>query len=237
MNIIVSGASRGIGYQTVKLFCRDNGNRVLVISRNKEKLEELKNECVKANPGTVLHILPYNLENLQGIEKELAVAIGEYLDSVDVLVNNAGLLVKRPITEIDPEDALRMMKVNFLAPMILVRSLLPLLKKGREPHVVNIGSMAGVQGGKKFEGLSAYSASKAAVHILTECLAVEFQESSIRFNALALGAARTEMLAEAFPGLDPPLDASEMAEYIKEFACRGQRYFNGKTLPVALSTP
>ncbi len=237
MNIIVTGASRGIGYETARLFCRDDENRVLVVSRNKERLEALRNECMKDNPGSGLHILSYDLENLQGIENDLVKDIGELFSSVDILINNAGLLIKKPVVEMDPEDAVRMMKVNFLAPMILSRSLMPLLGRAAKAHVVNIGSMAGVQGGKKFKGLSAYSASKAALHILTECLAEEFKDSGVRFNALALGSVRTEMLAEAFPGLEAPLDASGMAEYIKDFALRGQRYFNGKILPVAFSTP
>jgi NAD(P)-dependent dehydrogenase (short-subunit alcohol dehydrogenase family) len=237
MNIIVTGASRGIGYETCRLFCRDDGNRVIAISRSQDRLEELHGSCVKDFRGSTLHNLPFDLEDLQGIEKLLAQKIGKLFDSVDILVNNAGLLVNTPVLEMDPKDAERMMRVNFLAPMILVRSLLPLLEKGSEPHVLNIGSMAGIQGGKKFVGLSAYSASKAAVHTLTECLAVEFRESGIHFNALALGAVRTEMLAEAFPGLEPPLNALQMAEYIRDFAMKGQRYYNGKVLPVAISTP
>jgi NAD(P)-dependent dehydrogenase (short-subunit alcohol dehydrogenase family) len=237
MNIIVTGASRGIGYQTARLFCRNEGTRVVAISRSRERLEELYESCVKDFSGSSLYILPFDLEDLKGIEKVLVQEIGKLFDSVDILVNNAGILIKKPVVEMDPVDAERMMRVNFLAPMILVRTLLPLLEKGSEPHVLNIGSMAGVQGGKKFGGLSAYSASKAAVHTLTECLAAEFPESGIRFNALALGAVGTEMLAEAFPGLEPPLDASQMAEYIRDFAMNGQRYYNGKVLPVAVSTP
>jgi NAD(P)-dependent dehydrogenase (short-subunit alcohol dehydrogenase family) len=97
--------------------------------------------------------------------------------------------------------------------------------------------MAGVQGGKKFPGLSIYSASKAAIHVLTECLAEEYREEGISFNALALGSVQTEMLAEAFPGLKAPLKPSEMAKYIYEFALSGHRYYNGQILPVTVSTP
>ena len=68
-------------------------------------------------------------------------------------------------------------------------------------HVVNVTSMAGFQGSGKFSGLSYYSASKAALGSLTECLAEELKEDEVKVNALAIGSVQTEMLAEAFPGL------------------------------------
>ncbi len=237
MNIIVTGASVGIGYELARKFAGMKENTVLVLSRNEKRLRNLEQACLKECPDSNLIVVPYDLEKLEGIEGELRERIGEHFSSLDVLVNNAGLLIKKPLMEMDPVDAIRMMTVNFIAPMILVRSLMPLLEKAVGAHVVNIGSMAGMQGAKKFRGLSAYSASKAAVHILTECLATEFKKSSVRFNALALGSVQTEMLGVAFPGLEAPLKASEMAGFIMDFALRGQLYFNGKTLPVSISTP
>lgn len=237
MNIIITGASRGIGYKTALKFAGDGNNTVLALSRNEKNLKNLRQECQDANPGSSLQILPYDLENLEGIAGELREKILEYFDTLDILINNAGLLIKKPVMKLLAEDAGRMMTVNYIAPMILVRSLMPLMEKAGGAHVVNIGSMAGMQGSKKFPGLSAYSASKAAIHILTECLATEFKESGVRFNALALGSVQTEMLAEAFPGLEAPLRDSEMADFIMDFALNGQKYFNGKTLPVAIAAP
>jgi len=104
-------------------------------------------------------------------------------------------------------------------------------------HVVNISSMGGVQGSVKFAGLSAYSSSKGALITLTELLAEEYKEHGPSFNVLALGAVQTEMLEEAFPGYKPPMLAIEMAEYIVDFSLNGQKYYNGKLLQVANSTP
>jgi 3-oxoacyl-[acyl-carrier protein] reductase len=73
--------------------------------------------------------------------------------------------------------------------------------------------------------------------ILTELLAEEFKESGPSFNALALGAVQTEMLEEAFPGYQAPVSASEMAQYVIDFGLNGQRFYNGKVLPVSSSTP
>ncbi len=104
-------------------------------------------------------------------------------------------------------------------------------------HIVNVGSMGGFQGSDKFPGLSAYSASKAALHNLTESLAKDFAELGIKVNCLALGSAQTEMLEKAFPGYESPVMAFEMGKYIADFALTGHKFFNGKILPVALSTP
>jgi NAD(P)-dependent dehydrogenase (short-subunit alcohol dehydrogenase family) len=89
----------------------------------------------------------------------------------------------------------------------------------------------------KFPGLSAYSASKAALHILTECLAHELSEQEIKVNCLALGSAQTEMLEQAFPGYQSPVMAFEMGKYTADFALTGHKFFNGKILPVAATTP
>jgi NAD(P)-dependent dehydrogenase (short-subunit alcohol dehydrogenase family) len=97
--------------------------------------------------------------------------------------------------------------------------------------------MGGVQGSMKFPGLAAYSSSKAAVITLTELLAEEYKENGPSFNVLALGAVQTEMLEEAFPGLQAPNSALEMANYIKDFSEKGQQFYNGKLLQVSSSTP
>ena len=116
-----------------------------------------------------------------------------------------------------------------------IQNTLPLMQSGS--HIVNIGSMGGFQGSVKFPGLAAYSASKAALHTLTECLAFELADQGIKVNCLALGSAQTEMLEKAFPGYESPVMAFEMGKYIADFARTGHKFFNGKTLPVAVTTP
>jgi NAD(P)-dependent dehydrogenase (short-subunit alcohol dehydrogenase family) len=113
------------------------------------------------------------------------------------------------------------------------------LKSGmaRGSHIVNISSMGGFQGASKYRGLSYYSASKAAIACLTECLAGEFSADGISVNCLAIGAVQTEMFEEAFPGYEAPVNAGEMAEFVAGFALTGNKYFNGKILPVAVTNP
>jgi NAD(P)-dependent dehydrogenase (short-subunit alcohol dehydrogenase family) len=97
--------------------------------------------------------------------------------------------------------------------------------------------MGGIQGSLKFSGLAAYSSSKGAVITLSELLAEEYQEQGISFNVLALGAVQTEMLQEAFPGYQAPISASEMSNYIFDFALNGNKYYNGKVLQVSSTNP
>ena len=104
-------------------------------------------------------------------------------------------------------------------------------------HIVNISSMGGFQGSAKFPGLSAYSASKGALGILTECLAEELKDKNIKVNCLALGSSQTEMFEAAFPGVEAGTLAFEMGRYVAEFAQNGHKYYNGKILPVANTTP
>ncbi len=92
-------------------------------------------------------------------------------------------------------------------------------------------------GSVKFAGLSAYSSSKGALSVLTECLAEELKDTNIKANCLCLGSVNTEMLQQAFPGYEAPLNPKQMADYIGNFALTGHTFFNGKVLPVSVSTP
>jgi 3-oxoacyl-[acyl-carrier protein] reductase len=147
------------------------------------------------------------------------------------------LLVKKPFEQLSSSDWQRSFNVNFFGPVELTQLCLPLLKNSEQGHILNITSMGGFQGSSKFPGLSAYSASKAALGNLTECLAEELKEENVAVNALALGAVQTEMLAEAFPGFEPPMHSEQMARFIADFAVNGRQFFNGKVLPVSTSTP
>ena len=223
--VIITGCSRGIGYQLAQLFTAA-GHEVLALSRNVEP--------IKALNLNKLHCFPFDISK----EDSLAAVsnfIREHWEEVDILIHNAGTLVNQPFLETTTEMFEEVYKVNVFGVAALTRTVLPFMTA--EGHVVTISSMGGVQGSAKFPGLSAYSSSKGAVITLTELLAEEFKESGPSFNVLALGAVQTEMLEEAFPGYQAPLKAAEMAAYIMDFALNGHSYYNGKLLQVSNSTP
>jgi NAD(P)-dependent dehydrogenase (short-subunit alcohol dehydrogenase family) len=223
-NIIVTGTGRGIGYELALKFA-NSGNQVLALSRQTP-------EKLLCHPN--ITCISVDLSQEDELSK-----VTDFLSSnwtnVDAIVHNAGALIHKPFAETTVSDFEKVYKVNVFAVASLTRITLPFLKKGS--HVVSISSMGGIQGSMKFAGLSAYSSSKAAVITLSELLAEEYKEQGIAFNVLALGSVQTEMLAEAFPGYQAPLTASQMADYIFDFTLTGNRYFNGKVLQVSSSTP
>ncbi|MCB9276960.1 MAG: SDR family oxidoreductase [Lewinellaceae bacterium] len=227
-NIIITGASRGIGYQAALQLARQ-GHRVLVLSRNEEALRQLKAEA-----GENLDHLAFDLQRPDAralLEKV------KPMGRVDVLINNAGLLIKLPFEELTTTDWQHMMAVNLYGPAHLAQILRPFLEKSERAHILNISSMGGYQGSSKFPGLMGYSTSKGALSIFTECLAEEWRDKNIACNCLCLGAVQTEMLAQAFPGYEAPLSSDKMGSFIAYFATEGHHFFNGKVLPAALSTP
>lgn len=223
-NIIVTGTSRGIGFELVKLLAAE-GHNVLALSRDEKPITALKLKNVTA--------LSCDL-----CDSEDLVSARDFLDQweqVDTLINNAGSLLNKPFLETSMAEFEQVYRVNVFGLVEMTKTVLP--KMNKEGHVVTISSMGGVQGSVKFPGLSAYSSSKGAVITLTELWAEEYKETGPSFNVLALGAVQTEMLEEAFPGYQAPTTALQMAQYIKDFALTGQQLYNGKLLQVSNSTP
>ena len=229
MLILVTGASRGIGLELVKKLSATKGSLVMAVSRDTGGLKKISARITNLVP------VQADISSDKGIAA-VTDSVKNQKAPLGILVNNAGWLVKKEITAMRRDDLQLSFNVNVIAPCLLIRSLLPFVGK-EGAHVVNISSMGGVQGSAKFPGMSAYSASKGALGILTECLAEELRSLRVSVNCLALGAVHTEMLQAAFPGYRAPHQAHEMAEYIAQFALTGHHYYNGKLLPVSVSTP
>ena len=226
-NILIVGASTGIGEEMTKLFAANKQNTVLAISRNVESnadLEKLDNVICK---------------NIDLESTNLKKYLHQFLDSfqsIDYVVFNAGKLINKPFLELTEEEILSSYKVNALSAFNVFQVVIPKMKNPNS-HLVTISSMGAFQGSVKFSGLSSYSSSKAALTNLTEMLAEEFKSSNISFNSLCLGAAQTTMLEQAFPGYQAPVSASKMAEFIVDFTLKANQWLNGKIIPVSLSTP
>ena len=234
MNILLTGASSGVGFEAVLELILKSDNKVIALARSADKLSRLLEIAKGLNPECNLFPVQFDLLN-DDIEQGLKPFIAQQFGQIDVLINNAGNLEVKPFEQSSEVDFVEMLQSNFLNHVRLIQGLLPLMQS--PSHIVNIGSMGGFQGSAKFAGLSAYSASKAALHNFTECLAEELKERKISVNCLALGSAQTEMLEKAFPGYESPVMAFEMGKYIADFALPGHKFFNGKVLPVAVTTP
>jgi len=224
-NYLITGAAKGIGREITLQLCKE-GHCVWALSRDVDALAALVEKGAR----------PITWDLGQWVNQPSAYTWpDDFPDTLDGLVNNAGILINAPVSELTAGDAELMWKINVQAPTLLVKHLLSRFAPGS--HIVNIGSMGGFQGSAKFPGLSMYSATKAALASLSECWAAELAEHQISVNCLALGAVNTEMLQKAFPGYTAPVQPSEMGRYIAEFLQTGHRVFNGKILPVALTNP
>lgn len=243
MNCIVSGASSGIGREMVSYLLR-TGHQVLAIARREELLKSLtesieqegetsKSSSVFRPQSLNLHILKADL-SLESSIKEVRQAI-ESWEKVDVLINNAGQLINKAFLESSAENFMDQFKANVVTAVNLIKAADPYLRRGS--HIVNISSMGGFQGSSKYAGLSAYSSSKGALSVLTECLAEEYKLKGISVNALALGAVQTEMLKKAFPDYNPNMSPQKMAAFIADFALNSGSVMSGRIIPVATANP
>ncbi len=225
--VVVTGAGRGIGFRTAATLAEVHGLNVIAVSRDVSAWH------AGLHTGLVLPIAA-DLSTSDGIA-----AVQEAVGARPLfgLINNAGMLRKQELGAWTASDLDPLFAVNVRAPLLLTQALLPALGKSASAHVVNISSMGGFQGSVKFPGLIGYSASKAALACVTECLAVELSSTRIHCNCLCLGAVDTAMLREAFPGYQAPLDASAMGTFIVEFLLNAYKFLNGKVLPVSLTTP
>ena len=221
--ILVTGASNGIGFEIAKTAAL-LGHKVIAISRNINSLESLK----------AIESYSVDITNDNIIESFIKKLVLKNI-KLDILINNAVVLINKIFEETSTENFKDIYNVNVFGVASLIRNCIPIMNKNG--HVVNISSMGGVQGSSKFPGLSAYSSSKGALITLTELLAEEYSKTGPSFNVLALGAVQTEMLEKAFPGYKSSVSAKRMASYILDFSISGHDLYNGKLIPVSLSTP
>jgi NAD(P)-dependent dehydrogenase (short-subunit alcohol dehydrogenase family) len=227
MNIVITGAGKGIGLALVRRFLTFPEHRVWACSRDVSALLALE------APRLSVAVLDVAGATAATIHRQ----VSDCFSQVDILIHNAGVLINKPFESTDLDDWQQVFNVNLFSAVKINQALLPLLCSSGAAHIVHIGSMGGVQGASKFPGLSAYSASKAALANLTECMAEELKSTGIHVNCLALGAVDTEMLRSAFPNYTAEMSSDQMAEFICDFSLNGRAFFNGKILPVATSTP
>ena len=240
MNIVITGAGRGIGYYTALHLAKDPGNKIFALSRDVNNLKKL---VVENGSEKNIEIIPCDVSNEKSVE-ECVKQISDKVSGVEILINNAGLLIKKPFIELSTSDWHSVYSVNVFGLVNVTKALLPLLMKGQittetemKSHVLNISSMGGVNGSIKFNGLSSYSSSKGAVITISECLSEELKSFGVCVNCIALGSVDTEMFKIAFPGMKASTGVLETAAWVGDFAINGHKFFSGKIIPLSTSTP
>ena len=218
-NAVITGTSSGLGFELVKKFITENYN-IISLSRSPCSIK-----------SSLVEHFNFDITNSKSIS-ELQKLIKSKYKTIDILINNAGMLINKPFVELSKEEFISVYDVNFFGVIELIREILPFLNS--KSQIINISSIGGINGTSKFKGLSAYSSSKGALNILTEVLAEEFKENGPVINSLCLGSVQTKMLEQAFPGYEAQVQPKEMANFIYDFSQTGGKVFNGKVIPVSL---
>jgi NAD(P)-dependent dehydrogenase (short-subunit alcohol dehydrogenase family) len=201
--ILITGASSGIGLETA-LKVGDAGGEVLLVSRTREKLEEVASQ-VEERGGTA-HVHPCDLSDLDDIDRLAEEVLREH-GGIDILINNAGRSIRRSVARSYDRmhDFERTMQLNYFGALKLILAFLPGMRERKSGHIINVSSI-GVQ--TNTPRFSAYVASKAALDAFSRCVAPEVVGDNVKFTTIYMPLVRTPMIAptdiyKAFPTLTP----------------------------------
>jgi NAD(P)-dependent dehydrogenase (short-subunit alcohol dehydrogenase family) len=207
--IMITGASSGIGLETA-LKIGEAGGEVLLVSRTREKLEEVARRVEEA--GGTAHVHPGDLSDLDDIDRLTQEVLDDH-GGIDILVNNAGRSIRRSVAGSYDRfhDYERTMRLNYFGALKLILAFMPGMRERKSGHIINVSSI-GVQ--TNTPRFSAYVASKAALDAFSRCAAPECIGDNVRFTTIYMPLVRTPMIAptdiyKAFPTLTPA-EAAQM---------------------------
>jgi short-subunit dehydrogenase len=183
--ILITGASQGVGSELAKACARLHMHLILV-ARNRERLELLQPELSTAGAASVVHSAGDIAE--KEFREKLLQQLAVKWSALDILVNNAGISAHGDFSDGSEATLRRIMEVNFFAATELTRELLQLLRKGNDPAIVNIGSVLGLRG---IPYNSEYCASKFALRGWTEALRVELGREGVDVLLVSPGTIET----------------------------------------------
>lgn len=193
--ILVTGSSRGLGLEFVKQLL-EKGNQIIACNRNPLKYPDLLELKNKFEDKLVLFDL--DVSSKDSIDNAFAM-ISKEVDGLDILINNAGIRFGGEkycdeLGKLHKEDFCNIFTVNTVAPVLIVEKFLPLIKMGKNPIIVNISSTSGSIGRRSRKGGGySYSASKAALNMITKALSVDLEEDGITVISMHPGWVKTSM--------------------------------------------
>lgn len=224
-NILITGASRGLGRQLAIDFAREGAAAISVTSRRKEDLNEVRDQILKVSQDTRVAIIAAHLSSQSDIERIIATTLSEFGGRLDVLVNNASVIGPTPmpfLLDYPLEDFRDVININLIAPFLLIKKTLPaMIESGGS--IINVTSDAGQNG---YPGWGAYGISKFGIEGMSETWAAELEESEVRVNWVDPGDMNTQMHRAAEPDEDPsqwanPEDVTEVFIYLASDESKG----------------
>lgn len=208
---VVTGAGRGIGAATARLLAA-RGARVALLARSERALHEVARTIDDAHGAGRALAITCDVADEAAVDAAFA-EVDAQLGTLDVLVNNAGVIHHAPIESLLAADFDRVLATNLRGTFLCSRAAFRRMS-GRGGSIVNLTSLGGIRSTEKFPGYSAYTAAKSGVTGFTEALAAEGRAVGIRVNAVAPGAVDTAMLRQAAPHLRTETGPDDIAEII-----------------------
>lgn len=188
--ILITGASRGIGAATARLFCR-NGANLILVARNKNDLETLKEELKQINSEVKIEFFICDVRDHTSV-KLVFTELSEQGILLDGIVNSAGIMSITMLMAMKPDELYLNFETNVYGTFYFTQASIRHFIKKKKGFVINLASIVGINGGK---GQTAYSASKSAIIGFTKSLSKELAPLQIRVNAIAPGFIDTPMTA------------------------------------------
>lgn len=225
---IITGAGRGVGRATARLFAAE-GASVVLFSRTPPQLEEAAAE-IRALGGIALTVA--GDVRLEEDVRSLFRQTQETFGSLDILVNCAAIVAVRPFIEMETTTWDNVIATNLRGTFLCCRTAFEVMAQRRSGVIINVSSLSGVKGVEKFPGMSAYNVSKAGVAGLTEILAVEGKPYNIRVCAVSPGAVDTEMLRQAAPHLRAAMTPNDLAQLLLFLADDSGRMLSGSNVEI-----
>ena len=216
MNIIITGASKGIGFAVAKMFAMQNEkHHIGICARTSDELASAESELRKISPHHEYFSKPCDVS----AENDVNTFVSEFaakFGATDVLVNNAGFGIFKSILEITRQEFESILATNLRGVFLFSRSVLPAMRAKKSGTIVTISSLAGKNG---FKGGTAYCASKFAVRGMMKCLFLEVRSDNIRFVTICPGSVETDFFKSADHGVGvkskKALEAKDVAACIE----------------------
>lgn len=228
--IVITGVSRGVGLMTTRLFLSE-GAEILGIAKDRSRLAAVSAEFERSAPGR-FQALVLDVRETDQLDR-VARAVEARWGALDVLINNAAILLNegtpRGFAEEDPEAIEQSLRVNLLAPHRLILGLLPLLRRGTEPRIVNLTSGAGTMEGIRLTGIPSYRLSKWALNGLTIQYATQLR-GEVAVNAFDPGWVKTDMGGPEAPGSPRESAEAALAVVTLPFSETGKIYKDGREI-------